>query len=136
MPGKQRYTQDQVVVALKECNGLLYLAAQRLGCDPDTVTNYLNRYPRLRRIVQEHRGRRVDLAEAALDRAVLAGEAWAVQFLLRTQAKDRGYIEKSIVEVEESEVEEPAREVIVRTREEAQAVLCHLGEAGRLPGRP
>jgi len=95
MAGKQRYTVEEVSAALKACNGLLFLAAEKLGCDSRTVINYLKRYARLRQEVAERRGRRVDIGEAALDQAVLAGEAWAVQFLLRTQAKDRGYVERS-----------------------------------------
>src|SRR5262245_6648578 len=97
MAGKQRYTRAEVLEALLACNGLLYLAADRLGCGSNTVINYMRRYPSLRRLVLEKRGRRVDVGEAALDRAVLAGEPWAVQFLLRTQGKDRGYVERSEV---------------------------------------
>jgi hypothetical protein len=35
-----------------------------------------------------------DNAESALYSAVLGGEAWAVCFYLKTQAKDRGYVER------------------------------------------
>jgi hypothetical protein len=35
-----------------------------------------------------------DDAESALYKAALAGEAWAVCFFLKTQAKDRGYVER------------------------------------------
>ena len=93
MAGKQRYTCNEVKGALAACNGLVYLAADRLGCTSATIINYMHRYPSIRQAVLERRGRRVDVAEAALDKAVLDGEAWAVQFLLRTQARDRGYAE-------------------------------------------
>jgi len=91
MAGKKRYTVKEVVAALHACQGLVYLAAEKLGCTSATIINYQNRYPSIRAVVLEKRGRRVDVAEAALDKAVLNGEAWAVQFLLRTQGKDRGY---------------------------------------------
>jgi hypothetical protein len=94
MAGRQRYSLVEVSAALKSCNGLLFLAAAKLGCTPQTMSLYLRRYARLRREVNERRGRRVDLGEAALDNAVLRGEAWAVQFLLRTQGKDRDYVER------------------------------------------
>ena len=98
MAGKQRYTQKQVLDALNSCGGLLFLAAEKLGCSSQTICTYMNRYPAIRRAVAEKRGRRVDIGEAALDNAVLAGEGWAVQFLLRTQGRDRGYFDKTVLE--------------------------------------
>jgi len=40
-----------------------------------------------------------DNAESALNRAVINGEAWAVCFTLKTQGKDRGYIERTQQEI-------------------------------------
>jgi hypothetical protein len=94
MAGKRRYTLAQVSQALKDCNGYTYLAAERLGCDPDTIANYKTRYPKLAAEVAAMRGKRNDVAEVALNKAVLAGEPWAIQFQLRMQAKDRGYVER------------------------------------------
>lgn len=37
---------------------------------------------------------RLDIAESALDKAVEAGEAWAVCFFLKTRGKARGYTER------------------------------------------
>ena len=94
MARPRRYTREQVEQALQECRGLLFLAAEKLGCQSKTVIAYMHRYPVLYQIVQELRGRRVDLGEAVLDKAVMAGEPWAVMFLLRTQGKDRGYVDR------------------------------------------
>lgn len=41
----QRYTAKEVAQALIETKGMVYIAAQRLGCDPDTIRNYCKRYP-------------------------------------------------------------------------------------------
>jgi hypothetical protein len=92
MAGKPRYTVEQVVAALEACNGLLYMAAEKLGCSGQTVLNYMSRHPSIRQLVLERRGKRVDIGEAMLDRAVLAGEGWAIRFLLSTQGRDRGYL--------------------------------------------
>src|SRR3954449_7553558 len=94
MAGKRRYTQEQVLAALDECQGLCFLAARRLGCHPNTVSRYLERYPRVREAVEAKRGQMVDAAELALYRAVQRGEAWAVQFCLKTLGRDRGYAER------------------------------------------
>ena|SRR5215469_12408397 len=93
MAGKPRFTVEQVIAALNACNGLLYLAAERLGCSGQTVLNYMNRHARIRAAVLEKRGRRVDIAEAALDNATLRGEPWAVSLTLKTLGRDRGYLD-------------------------------------------
>lgn len=77
---------------------MVYLAAQKLGCDHKTVANYAKRYPTVQAAINEERGHFVDTAELALNRAVLAGEGWAVCFALKTLGKDRGYIERHQLE--------------------------------------
>jgi hypothetical protein len=130
MARKQRYTSEQVQNTLVACNGLVYLAAERLGCASTTICNYMNRYPSIRRVVLEKRGKRVDVAEAALDKAVLAGEAWAVQFLLKTQAKDRGYVERQEV----TGADGAAIKVRVLTDEQRLAAMQKLVERVRARG--
>jgi hypothetical protein len=95
MADKPDFTPEQMVAALRETKGLIYLAAKRLGCHPHTVSNYAKRYPEVRDAITAQRGEMVDAGESSLYRAVLAGEAWAVQFLLKTQGKDRGYVERT-----------------------------------------
>lgn len=87
----QRYRQQQVIDALAETKGLMTFAAQRLGCAPNTVYAYVDRYPRVRAARDAARERQLDLAEAALFRAIGEGESWAVQFYLRTVGRRRGY---------------------------------------------
>lgn len=96
---KQRYTVKQVVAALTETKGLIYLAAKKLGCEPKTIHNYVNRYPAVKETLTAARGEMVDVAEAKLFQAMNAGEQWAVLFALRTQGKDRGYVERVQQEV-------------------------------------
>ncbi len=91
---KLRYTRDQVVNALEECKGMIYLAARRLGCHPNTVSNYMRRYPAVRDVVTAKRGEMVDTAEIALHKAIQGGEGWAVCFTLKTLGKERGYVER------------------------------------------
>jgi hypothetical protein len=94
MAGKQRYTPQQVIAALHTTRGLVFLAAERLGCDPDTITNYCKRYPTVQAAKDAERGRLVDLAESKLLAALEAGEPWAITLTLKTLGKDRGYTER------------------------------------------
>src|ERR1700719_2579738 len=95
MAGKPRYTVAQVVEALQSTQGLQYLAAKKLGCHPDTITNYSKRYKQVAGAISAARGELVDIGEVKLRAAVMAGDAWAVCFLLKTQGKDRGYSERT-----------------------------------------
>lgn len=95
----QKYTQKQVVAALMETKGLVYLAAKKLGCEPATIHNYAKRYAAVKEALVTARGEVVDVAEAALYKGLLAGEQWAVLFALRTLGKDRGYVERVQQEV-------------------------------------
>jgi hypothetical protein len=94
MPTKQRYTPDQVVYAIQETRGLVTMAARHLGCTPDTVHNYAKRYPKVADALKAARYAMADVAELALYNAIIDQQAWAVCFYLKTQAKDRGYIER------------------------------------------
>jgi hypothetical protein len=89
-----RYTAEQVSAALHKSRGMVSHAARALGCDPDTVRNYAKRHPTVAAALHEEREQTTDIAELALYRAIEAGEAWAVCFYLKTQGKERGYVER------------------------------------------
>jgi hypothetical protein len=97
MAGKPRYTAGQMIEALKATKGMIYLAAQRLQCDHQTVLNYCKRYPTVEQTKQGSRGELLDVAELKLWQAVQRGEAWAIAFTLKTIGKSRGYVERQEV---------------------------------------
>jgi len=92
---KQKYTQQQIIDALRETKGMVYLAAKRLGCEAQTIYNYRDRYPAVRAEMEQQDGEVDDAAEMKLYQAIIAGEPWAVQFRLRTKGKGRGYTERT-----------------------------------------
>jgi hypothetical protein len=91
---KPRYTAAQVCAALTASKGLVYLAAKRLKCDPDTVNNYCKRYPSVQAARDAQRGEMVDLAEQKLFESIKKGEAWGISLCLKTLGRDRGYVER------------------------------------------
>ncbi len=99
MTTRQKFTAQQIIEALKETKGMVYLAADRLGCQAQTLYNYRDRYPAVRAAMESEDGKINDVAEMKLYQAIVAGESWAVQFRLRTKAKQRGYSERTEVEV-------------------------------------
>lgn len=91
MADRQRYTPQQVIDALRETKGMVYLAAKRLNCKAQTIYNYRDRYAAVRAEMEQQDGEVDDAAEMKLYQAIIAGESWAVQFRLRTKGRKRGY---------------------------------------------
>jgi hypothetical protein len=94
MAGKQEYTSEKIIQALKDTNGLVSLAAKRLSCSPQTIYNRAKQVQSVQAAIDESREELVDYAELALRSAVIGKEPWAVQFVLKTIGKHRGYIER------------------------------------------
>lgn len=88
------YQTESMIKALHATRGRIYLAADQLGCDPQTIYNRMEKEPELAEVIRAERERRIDIAETALDRAVIEGEAWAVCFTLKCLGKHRGYVER------------------------------------------
>lgn len=94
MAGKEKLTPTEVVAALKATEGMIFLAADQLKVAASTVWRYSKRHPSVKDCIEHLKGKRLDTAESVLWNAVLAGEAWAVCFYLKTQGKARGYVER------------------------------------------
>jgi hypothetical protein len=93
MTSIERYSAEQVITAIQAARGMVTIAARSLGCKPQTVRNYLARYPTVADAFREERERTLDVGELALYKAVQEGQGWAVTFLLKTIGRDRGYVE-------------------------------------------
>ena len=94
MAGKQEYSSDQIIQALKDTNGLVSLAAKRLGCAPNTIYYRAKAVKSVKQAIDDCRGELVDFAELALRLSVIDKAPWAVALVLKTLGKDRGYVER------------------------------------------
>lgn len=92
--GQTKYKPEVIVEALNQSNGLISLAARRIGCDRATIYNYRKRFPEVAQAITDQREQMTDVAELSLFNQVKNGEAWAVCFYLKTQGKERGYVER------------------------------------------
>lgn len=90
----EHYTDEQIIAALKETYGKVYLAAEKLGCHPSTIYARSEKSPEVAETLEHYTGRLIDIAEASLTRSVIAGESWAVRLTLRTLGQKRGYTER------------------------------------------
>lgn len=93
-PRKSRLTAEEVIEAIQESKGLVTIAAKRLACSRMTVLRYVERYPAVKEALNDSREALKDYAESRLLRRIEADDIVAIIFFLKTQAKDRGYVER------------------------------------------
>jgi hypothetical protein len=119
---------ERVTEKLRELHGNMSAVARSFGVTRQAVQHFIRCRPSLQAILHECRETMKDNAESVLYRAVLAGEPWAVCFYLKTQAKDRGYVERQEVTGHEGGPIREVVETVVRSRVEAKDLLAALGE--------
>lgn len=92
--GSSNRSKQDVLAALKASRGLLNRACRRLGVSWPTMLSYRQKWPEVQQMIDYYRGLMVDSAESALLKAIDEKQGWAVCFALKTQGKDRGYVER------------------------------------------
>lgn len=90
-----RLSNQQIIDALRDVNGMVYLAARKLGCAPNTIYNRMAKSATIKQACEDSRGELVDISEQKLRAAVLNGEPWAIALVLKTLGKQRGYVERA-----------------------------------------
>jgi len=111
---------ELVAQAITELQGNLAAVAKRFGVARMSVWDLVQKRPSLQKVVRDCREGIKDIAESALQRAIMAGEAWAVCFFLKTQAKDRGYIERQEIDTGERKSIVIIEEIVSNPRREDQ----------------
>jgi hypothetical protein len=113
-----RFTADQIIRALIRTRGMVTLAAERLACDADTIYNYAKRHPTVEAELKRQRERITDIAESKLYLAIDVGESWAIQYYLRTQGKNRGYVERQEITGKDGDPLAPLITVYMPTKDQ------------------
>lgn len=88
---------SEIAEALKECKGLVYLASVRLGCNHSDLDFRVKGNNLLTNLCKVERGVIVDKAEVKLVEAMESGAKWAIELILKTLGKERGYVERQEV---------------------------------------
>lgn len=85
----QVYSDEAVIRALHLSHGLVYKAAQLLGCKTQTIYNRIKSNVEVKEVIAEERGRFADLAEDKVYNAVNAGcvksSMWVLERLRRSR---------------------------------------------------
>ncbi len=93
-PGTRSLSEKVIAAALKATDGMVYLAADKLGREVSGIYRRIQHSPMLQAIIEQAEGKMLDTSETALKSAILKGEAWAICFSLKCKGKHRGYIER------------------------------------------
>lgn len=94
MAKTEQFTAQEIIDALTATKGMITLAAQRLQCSPNTVRRYIREYKSVAEAQKDARDKMTDAVELKLYDKIMSGDTTAMIFYLKTQAKDRGYIER------------------------------------------
>jgi len=97
---RQKATNAEIIAALQHSRGLVSTAARRLGMSGRAIYKRMEDHEEIRQALHDEREATKDFAEASLMKAIGKGDAWAVCFYLKCQAKDRGYIERQELAVQ------------------------------------
>jgi hypothetical protein len=113
MAGKRQpaHNLNQVLAAVSGSRGVKSVIAQRLGVTRQTVTNYENRWAKVREAIHEERETLLDFAEVRLYEKVSVGDWQAVKYVLSTLGRSRGY--DPTLEVDLSALQSPAGSIMV-----------------------
>lgn len=99
MTTRHGYTAEEVVAAIEGSKGFVTIIGKRLGCSARHVYNLLDKYATARDALANEREGMRDFAEGMLYKRIEGGDTTAIIFYLKTQAKDRGYVERTQQEI-------------------------------------
>lgn len=92
------YTAAECIKAAEGSKGYVTNIANILGCSRSYVYKLQKKFPTFATAIYEEREGNKDFAESKLMMAIDAGNIAGIIFYLKTQAKDRGYVEKQEIE--------------------------------------
>ncbi len=101
--GKTKFTQAQIIKAIKGSAGIKSVVSQRLGCGRAAVAHYIEQYPKVKEAWFEEHELLGDLAESKLLQKIKGGNTASIMFTLTHLFPERGYGDVVRIEQEQSE---------------------------------
>ena len=118
---REHFTSEQIIAGLKATNGLVSLAAKRVGCSVPTIYSRAKKVKAIHDAIWECRDELIDIAELALRSCLTKQEPWAIALVLKTLGKERGYVERQEVTGADGEPFIPIITVLVHAPAEADS---------------
>lgn len=89
---------EQLQPLLEENKGNVAAVARRLGVSRAAIYNRINKSPTLQQVLSDAREAMLDNAESMLYKKVLEGSTPELLFFLKTQGRNRGYVERQEID--------------------------------------
>lgn len=89
-----KFTEQEMINALTATKGMRTKAAKRLKCSYNTVVRYINEYPAVAEAEKLSRETMLDAIELKAYAQAMQGDTAMLIFMLKTQGRSRGYVEK------------------------------------------
>jgi len=110
VPGANQYKAQEFIDAIPGTGGIVTTIAKRVGCAWHTAAKYIERYATVKEAYQCELEKNLDVAEAIIidnlkllrqeqERKYKVVDTADARWLLATKGKDRGYSQKSEMEV-------------------------------------
>ncbi len=96
-----KFTREEVLYAVRRCNGIVTRVAGILNCDWKTARTYIYKWKTTKDLFESYKQYITDIAEDKLKERIKNGEWKAIRFWLTTIGKDRGYREEEHAEQKE-----------------------------------
>lgn len=87
--------KKKLLTALRKHHGLVTIACEEAGVSCPVYYTYMREDPEFNKAVTEINDRTLDYAESALLRNIQDGKETSLIFFLKCKGKERGYVEKS-----------------------------------------
>lgn len=92
--GYSQFDPADVAEALRECGGIVSLAARKLGCSRKTVYCHIKAHPEVAEAQEDGDETVTDLAESKLVKKLKEENIKAIIFRLETKGRKRGYVKR------------------------------------------
>lgn len=89
---------EQLQTLLEENKGNLAAVSRRMGVSRTAIYNRINESPTLQQTLADARETMLDNAESVLYKKVLEGSTPELLFFLKTQGRNRGYVERQEID--------------------------------------
>ena len=91
--------------------GIQAIVAAKLKVSRTAISYFIRRIPKMKELLEKEREKIIDKAESELFKAADNGEKWAIERILKTIGKDRGYTEKIEIEQKTEHTIKSARDI-------------------------
>jgi len=92
-----KVTASEAAQAIRNQKGFITQAAKQLGISRQHLYTLINNHPTVKEALTDAREEMKDFAEGKLIQNIKEGKETSLIFYLKTQAKDRGYVERAEV---------------------------------------